>query len=573
MSTDSSETSFRKPLSRRTLLKLTGLATGGLFLAACEAAVPDLEETPTPEVTPPPVDEPTPTPEEEPTPTPEEEPTPTPVEEPTPEVTPDPDEPRRGGRLRWGIHSTPDGFFDPALATGFPMWTSGFVYEQLVGIDENYAELIPRLATSWDAEEDGRAWVFELRQGVMFHHGREFVAEDVVHTFERIIDPDFASPARSVFAALTEIEAVDDYTVRFHLDTANADFPVLLTGMQPKIVPHDLTDEEINSEPRGTGPFRIDNYANAERIVFYRHEDYWDEGRPYIDELETITIPEATTLINTLQAGDLDSVYLIPPPLMSIVDADENLELMFGPPVQKDMLFMRLDVEPFNDDRVRRAFKLIPDREAMAELVWGDIPVHVDDDNSVVPTSPWRVETDIWQQDLDEARRLLEEAGYGDGMEIDLYAMNDQYGVVEFSLAFADWAAQVGVTVNIVGVPQDRYYAENWLEVSFGTVEWTPRPTADEQLRIAYHSEAPWNETRFQNEEFDALLDEAVGETDQERRAELYDEIQRILITEGGKIIHAHYPNASAVRDHVRGFVYHPLDAFDPRTVWLEEQG
>jgi peptide/nickel transport system substrate-binding protein len=565
MSTDSSEPSFSRPLSRRTLLKIAGLATGGLFLAACEAAVPDLDETPTVEPTPVPDDEPTPVPEATPTPD-DEEPT------PEPEPTPDADEPRRGRRLRWGTITAPDGFFDPALATGFPMWTSGFIYEQLVGIDEDYAELIPRLATSWESEEDGRVWVFELREGVMFHHGREFVAEDVVHTFERILDPDFASPARSVFENITQVEAEDDYTVRFELATANADFPVLLTGMQPKIVPYDLTDDEINSEPRGTGPFRIDNYVNADRVVFYRNEDYWQEGRPYLDELETVTIPEATTLINTLQAGDIDAVYQIPPPLMPMVDADENLELLFGPPIQKDHIFMRLDVEPFDDERVRRAFKLIPDREAMTELVWGDIPARPDDDNPVIPTSPMRLESEIWQQDLEEARRLLEEAGYGDGLEIDLYAMNDQFGVVEFCLAFADWAEQAGVTVNIVGVPSGRYYAENWLEVSLGTVEWTPRATIDEQLRIAYHSEAPWNETRYRNEDFDAMLDEALGETDEERRAELYEEIQRKLITEGGQIIHAHYPSASSARQNVRGFIYHPLDALDPRTVWLADQ-
>ena len=566
--------SISKPLSRRTLLKVTGLATGGLFLAACEAAVPDLEETPVVAPTPTPDEELAPVPDE-PTPTPDEptpEPTPTPDEELLPEATPDPDEPRRGGRLRWGIERMPDGFLDPALATGVTLIFANWIYEPLVAIDEDYAELIPRLATSWHSEEDARVWVFELREGVQFHHGREFVAEDVLHTFERILDPDFGSPGQPIFANVIDIEALDDYTVRFELENANADFPVSLTGFQPKIVPHDLSDEEINSEPRGTGPFRIDNYVNADRIVFYRNEDYWQEGRPYLDTLETITIPESTTLVNALQAGDIDAIRMLPVPLLPIVEGDPNLNIEYGPPTQKEYMFMRLDVEPFSDDRVRRAFKLIPDREAMTELVWGDQPAHVDDDNPVIPTSPVHVETDIWQQDLEEARRLLEEAGYGDGLEVDLYAINDQYGVVEFCLAYADWAGQAGVTVNIVGVPQDRYYAENWLEVSFGTVGWSARTTADEQLRIAYHSEAPWNETRYQSEEFDAMLDEALAETDEERRVELYEEIQRKLITEGGQIIHAHHPLGAGVRDNVHGYRLHPLDDVDPRNVWLDEE-
>ena len=231
---------------------------------------------------------------------------------------------------------------------------------------------------------------------------------------------------------------------------------------------------------------------------------------------------------------------------------------------------MRLDVEPFTDDRVRRAFKLIPDREAMTELVWGGVvPTHLADDNPVIPGNIWHVETSIWQQDLDEARRLLEEAGYGDGLDIDLWALNDQYGVMEFSLAFADWAAQAGVNVNIVGVPQDRYYAENWLEVAFGTVGWSLRPTAEEQLRIQFASDAPWNETRYQSEEFDAMLDQARAETDEERRAELYEEIQRKLITEGGQIIHALHAEAGATRQNVHGYEYHPMQFLEPHGVWL----
>ncbi len=565
---DPHNNSLSRPFSRRTLLKMTGLATGALILAACEDIPGVTDETPVvgTEQTPVLADEPTPTPEFLP------EETPPPDTEITPEDTPVPDEePRRGGRLLWGTELTPDGFLDPALATGLPGAYAGWIYEPLVVIDEEYAELIPRLAVSWHEEDDAQVWVFELRQGVMFHHGREFVAEDVVHTFERILDPDFGSPARPVFATIANVEAVDDYTVRFELERANLDFAFMLAGRQPKIVPHDLTDEEINSEPRGTGPFRVDEYVNADRIVFYRHEAYWEEGLPYLDELEAISIPEATTLVNALQAGDLDVVRVIPVPLLPIVEGDENLEILFGAPVHKEHIFMRLDVEPFNDERVRQAFKLIPDREAMTELVWAGMPAHVDDDNPVIPTSPWRVETEIWQQDLEEARRLLEEAGYGDGLEIDLYAINDLYGVIEFSLAFADWAAQAGVTVNIVGVPADRFYAEDWLEVSLGTVEWLPRTTADEQLRVQYTSGADWNETRYESQEFDEMLDEALAETDQERRAELYEELQRKLIEEGGQIIHAHYPRGAAVRPNVQNYKLHPLYMYDPRDTWLSE--
>jgi len=546
-------------LSRRTLLKLAGLTTGGLLVAACTRSAPaPFEEQPTPSG-------------QEPASKPiNESDAPAPAGDAAAEQAPAPaDGPRRGGRLRWGTAREPDGFLDPALGTGQPLTFANWIYEPLVNIDETFGELVPRLAIDWRAEEGGSVWEFDLRQGVRFHHGREFVADDVVHTFERILDPDFGSPGRPVLSNIAEVSAVDEHTVRFQLVAANTDFPVSLTGFQPKIVPYDLTDDEVNNEPRGTGPFQIERYANADRIVFGRNPDYWDAERPYLDEVEVIAIPEATTLVNTLQAGDIDAVDAVPEPLMSLIEGNPDLSLLFGPPIQKEYIFMRLDVEPFTDERVRRAFKLIPDRQAMAELSWAGIPHHVSDDNPVIPTNPLHLETDVWQQDLEEARRLLAEAGYGDGLEIDLWAMNDQYAVMEFCLAYADWARQAGVTVNVQGVPSDRYYAEKWLEVSFGTVGWSPRTTADEQLRIAYTSDAQWNETRYHDADFDAMLDQALAEPDTERRQALYAELQRKLIAEGGQIIHAHHPVACAVRQNVHGYQYHPLDSVDLRPVWL----
>lgn len=521
-----------RPLSRRRFISLTGGAAAGLLLAACAQATP-APATPPAEVA--------------------------------------PDEPRHGGRLRWASIGEPEGFFDPALSTGMPMWTACWVYEPLVDIAEDYATLIPRLATSWEAEEGGEVWTFGLRQGVRFHHGREFVAEDVLHSIGRVTDPDFGSPGQAMFSQIVDMDAVDDHTVRFRLQAPNADLPVQMAAFQGKIVPHDLTDEEINSEPRGTGPFTIDTYANADRIVFTRNDDYYVDGLPYLDELESIAIPEATTLANALRAGEVDVYSRVSPAILPTLEGLEDVHVQWTTAIQKTHLFMRLDQPPFDDDRVRRAFKLIADREAMARVVWGDIPVHVEDDNPIIPTNPYHLETDIWQQDLEEARNLLEEAGYGDGLEVTLWAINNLHGVLEYSLAYADWAREAGVTVNVEGVPSGRYYAEQWLEVPFGTVEWTPRLNADEQLRIAYHSDADWNETRYRNPEFDRLLDEARAEVDDERRRELYADLQRMLILEGGQIIPCHYPDAWAVRSHVRDHEPHPYSGLDPRRVWLSE--
>lgn len=478
--------------------------------------------------------------------------------------------PKQGGKVRWGMTREAAGPFDPALAVGSTSYYNHWVYESLVDIDEDYANVIPRLAESWQPEDQGRAWVFQLRKGVLFHHGREFQADDVLYTFKRILDPDFGSSARAIFQAVQDVAKLDAYTVRFTLAKSNADFPVQLSAFNARIVPHDLTNEQIEREPRGTGPFRIDRYAHADRISFYRNQDYWVEGIPYLEEVEFLSIPEPMTLANAVLAGEVDVYHSATSQIVQVVQNKTGIRIVPTPPLDKHQMFMQIDTEPFNDDRVRRAFKLIGDRAVMTKVAWPDIQARPDDDNPVIPPSPFHIDTAIWKQDLAEAKRLISEAGQ-EGLEVTLWAINDDPGILEFCLVFANWAKEAGVTIHVEGIKSDRYYAEKWPNVPFGTVNWAGRATVDEQLRIAYHSEAPWNETHYRNPAFDELLDKALAETDEEKRAGMYAELQQMLIREGGQIIPYHYPRISIVRNRVQDYKPHPLSGLNPRYVWVSE--
>ncbi len=453
---------------------------------------------------------------------------------------------------------------------GVPIFFNHWVYENLVDVDPDYNE-IPRLAESWTPEQGGKVWVFNLRQGVRWHHGREFEAEDVLHTFRQILGDDFGSPGKAVYGRIEALDAPDASTVRFTLVDANADFPIQLAAFQGRIVPHDLSDEEINSRPRGTGPFRIDTYANADRIRFTRNEDYWIKGRPYLDEIEFVSIPEQSTMASALRAGEVDLIMRVSAQLTQTLRDAPGIELAFTPAMIKHQMFMPVDAPPFDDDLVRRAFKLIGDRMAMTEIAWPEFPARPEDDNPVIPPSPFRIDTSIWRQDLQQARRLIEEAGHGAGLEVTLWAISDLPGVVDFNLAFAGWAKEIGVTVNVEPIKSDIYYADKWLQVPFGTVSWSPRTTVDDQLRVAYTTGAKWNETHFSDAELDRLLDEALAETDRSRRAALYADVQRRLITDGGQIIPYHYPIAAARAANVHGFRVHPLNELEARDIWLAE--
>ncbi len=530
----------KEKISRRDFLRGMGLTSATAFLAAC---------------------------------TPRTAPSPTPAApQPGPTATAGAAAaPRRGGVIRFGMTEEPSGPFHPLLALASTMYYNHWVYESLVDVEPNLSTPVPRLAETWTPEQNGAVWVFNLRKGVKWHHGREFVADDVVATFAKIKDPNFGAAAAVQFEGINAVEKVDDHVVRFTLRAPNADLPIMLSYATARMIPQDRTDEQIEHEPSGTGPFRIDRYDHADRISFRRNEEYWMPGVPYVDEVEFVSIPEPTTMFNALQAGEVDIYYLCTSQIIRSAANDPNTVVNATIPASVHEIYMDITREPFSNDNVRRAFKLIGDHLAMARVGWPDLPPTVVDDNPVLTTSPYHLDSETWKQDLAQARRLIEEAGYGDGLEVTLWAINDVPGFLEFSLAFAEWAREIGVTVNVEGVKADPYYSNQWYTEPFGTVEWWTKPTVDQDLRIPYYSTAEWNETRFKSAEFDKLLDDALAELDQDKRRQMYQQAQQMLIEQGGQIIPYHVPIPSLSRRQVQGYVPHPNAGLDPRQVWLAE--
>src|SRR5262249_461020 len=185
------------------------------------------------------------------------------------------------------------------------------VYDNLTRIDEKL-QAQPQLATRWTADEQSRVWTFSLRQGVKFHHGRELTSKDVAFTFERVLDPKTASPGRATMGPIEKVEPVDPYTVRFQLSAPYADLPVSLGTTFARIVPADRTADQMKTSPAGTGPFQIAEFKPGERTRMARFKDYWDQGRPYLDELWQVNIPQHAAQTASLTGDAVQVVYDVP---------------------------------------------------------------------------------------------------------------------------------------------------------------------------------------------------------------------------------------------------------------------
>ena len=443
------------------------------------------------------------------------------------------------------------------------------IYDALVDFDSNF-QLIPRLATSWESNEDATEWIFKLRQGVKFHDGTDFDAADVVYTYRRILDPDLGSPGRALLAFLEPegIEAVDAHTVRFTTKNPTPQLPIQIKSRFVHIVSEGTTAEQMENHGVGTGPFILgkDFDKGAPFWEIARNPNYWQPGMPKAECLRFISILEPITRAAALISGEIDVATSVDPVLVPLLEKNEDVDVVKAAGGASITLSMWVDTPPFDDVRVRQALKAVVDRQAIVDgalLGLGEPGA----DSPMPPSSPFAYATAPPKRDVAKARRLLAEAGYPDGLEVELYASPAAVGFMNVAQAFVQMAAEAGIEVELNQVPAGTYWSETWLKVPFMVSGWGPRPPSA-ALSVAYRKEANWNETHWFRDDYDALLDRAGATLDDAERIELWKQAQKLLAEEGGAIITAFYPSIAALRAECTGHVPHPTTFyFDFREV------
>ena len=479
--------------------------------------------------------------------------------------------PQPGGRLRISPPDTAVNL-DPALfGSTADMFIIDAVYEGLVATDTTDPAwpLVPRLAESWTVSDDGLEWTFQLRSGVQFHHGTPFTAQDVVYSIERILDPAFPAPGKDRIRYVTKVEAVDDGTpagaVRFQLDSPVVTF--LRTLGDPlaglAIVPHDRSNDELAQQPSGTGPFQLTAYMPGERVSFQRHAAYWDAGLPYLAELEHLYIGESAAQVAALISGTVDiiplSVENIP-----LLESNPDVQILSLAGGSHDLFIMRADQEPFQDVRVRQAFKLAIDRAALQQVVLQGLG-QLGNDQPIPPDNPFWADLPIPQQDSAKAKALLAEAGYPDGVSVTLTLAEVGPGLLTAAVALQEMVKAAGITLEIERVPVDRYWTDYYMKTPFFVSVWGNPIDPDQMLSLAYQADAIYNETGWQNPDLDALIQAGRVERDEAKRHAIYAQAQQLISEEGCSIIPYFRPLMLAMHSSVQNF------ASGVRTTWLAQ--
>jgi peptide/nickel transport system substrate-binding protein len=477
--------------------------------------------------------------------------------------------PQAGGRLRVGLSG---GGAADSLDAHSPVSTTDIarvlnLYEGLLYRDENY-ELRPLLAARATASSDARVWTVDLRTDVTFHDGRRMTGHDVAATFRRITDPKDPKTGASSLAILDQVVVLNDFRVEFRLNTPTATFDDSLGQYSLGIVPEDYDP----ANPIGTGPFKYRSFSPGRSSLFVRNEKYWRGGNePYLDELEILNFNDNDALINALLSTQVDAIGQIPLALLEVIDADPRIGILNSETGMWMPFSMRVDKPPFNDKRVRQAFRLAVDREQMIEQVLSGNGRVGNDlyspfDPGYASHLPQRV------QDISKAKELLAEAGYPNGLTVELVTAPIQAGAVEAAQVFAEQAAPAGIKVNLRRVDTTTFFGDGYLQWDFAQSFWYTRNFLP-QVNNSSLPTSPFNETHWDHPEFARLVALANATVNAEKRNRLISQAQEIEYNEGGYIIWGHPNQADAYQQYVAGLVPSrtglALSGFEFRRVWL----
>ena len=421
------------------------------------------------------------------------------------------------------------------------------IYSRLVRQDDA-GQPSPELATSWTSNADATEWTLTLQPDVTFHDGSAFDAADVAYSLSRIEDPELASPVSAVLGFIDRVEVVDPMTVKILLEAPHAGLPILLLDYRVRVIPEG-SGPTIEDNPIGTGPFKVESFDPEGTTRLVANENYW-EGRPLLDAIQFTAIPDSEARNQAMLAGQLDLNTITRDQMASYAD-NPAFQVQSFPSGGWFGIVFRTDTAPFDNPLVRRALRIAVDRQAMMTLMVGETGGTVGCDTPVRADDPFRANLDC-PQDIEGAKALLAEAGYPDGIDIELVTSDLEPGMVRFAEVYQAQVAPAGIRVSLKLAPADGYWDDVWMTAPASVTSWGERP-ADQILNEAWRTGSSWNESYYANAAYDQVLDQARASLDETASRALYVQAQELLFQDGGTFIPYQENSRQVLSARVRG--------------------
>lgn len=479
-------------------------------------------------------------------------------------------EPAYGGTLIYARNidaKTLDPHFSAQWSERFMLYN---IYNTLVSWDTDF-NIIPELAQSWEILEDGTGIVFNLVPNAVFHDGTACDATAIKWNLDRILNPDNNSNQRGQLEqAVASVEATDPTTLFIALKKPWRPLLAAL-GERPGFVVSPTAVENSGDQfalnPVGSGPFKFVEWVPDSHIIVERFDDYWDEGKPYLDRIEMRHVPDTQVAVTMVRTGEAQLTDEVDPPMVEALADATDLHVVNYESWRWNSMQMDVDKPPFDNTDFRQALAYGTDRETVLQLVFGG--------TGRVMTHPiaggWAYDPQLdslMQYDPAKAQELLASSGVA-GQTLTMTTDNTRINTDLVQLLQAQYQ-ELGVNVQIETVDSADYFSLIKDDtIPWGPANWTPRADPDGLLRILWHSTGFQNSNGYNNPEVDRLLDEAAGIYDTEKAAELYHEAERIIVEDASYVFIQAPAEFAVVRNEVGGFVYYPDLVLRLRNMWL----
>ncbi|WP_375449834.1 ABC transporter substrate-binding protein [uncultured Devosia sp.] len=393
------------------------------------------------------------------------------------------------------------------------------IFEGLTRIDQNGA-VQPGLATSWTISDDGLTYVFKLADGVTFHDGTSFDAEDVKFSFDRIAAPDSVNAHKEFYAVITSVTVIDPLTVEFTLSKPVGRFLFDIgRGDAVIVAPESAANNATN--PIGTGPFSFVQWDKGSRVVLEAYGPYWG-GPVALTKASFVFISDTATVTNALLAEDIDGTNNFAPEALAVFESDPRFKVLVGTTEGETILATNNKKPPFDNLKVRQAMAHALDRKAIIDgATYGyGTPIG----SAFAPHNPYYVDlTGTYPFDPEKAKALLAEAGYPDGFSATLKLPPVGYAQLSGQI-IASQFAKVGIKLELINIE----FAQ-WLDDVYANKDF--------DLTIISHVEPfdignyanPDYYFGYDNPQFQALIETLNGTTDEAKRKELAIEAQTII--------------------------------------------
>lgn len=454
-------------------------------------------------------------------------------------------------RIAWLTPAT----LDPRSASGeSEIAILNALYDYLIETDAA-ANLVPRLASSWEVSDDGLVYTLQIRDDASFHDGSPVTVDDVLWTINWHIESE--STVASLLTSVESVAAAGANAIAFTLSESNPDFLYNLTDN--KFVILQAGAEDIGTAFNGSGPFLLEEMLPGDRAIMRANADYWG-GAPSINQLEFIFFDDQQAGIAAVQGGSVDGILRLDNSSFLGFAGDMSFNTSDIPTSGHHLTRLRSDRAPGNDVRVRQAFKLATDRDAIWERVQLGFGA-VGKDSPIGPAFGqfFLADAEVPARDPEAAAALLAEAGYPDGLDMTLHTLRSG-SFPDLAQAIAAQWEEAGIRVEVQLEDENTWWStDDWLEVDLAVAGWGARPVPQLFLDLAYHSEAPWNESQYSNARVDELIEIARASLDQDERTAAYKEIQQILLDEGPVVVPYFFAQFMVLSGSVSGVELQPF--------------